>query len=325
MVMTDPFGTSGEVDSLFAQEKVFGHAYRGRYHMPLLPGEKGTKAGGNYVPRGMMRATNLVGAFSESRALGVWEQEQMLVGLAKSPSLYEKLTILVHRAQQDGVDFLALRNHPTVRKALTGNPNDSASIDASIAGQAKQAAGANEARERGNTRHDAWEHRAKTGELIGTDDIRTQVVAIEAALDAAGLERVPDLSERVVRNSIVNCAGRFDDVVRLRRTGELFMADLKTKQRPFWTWLEVDMQLAIYAHSEWMLREDRRGYIEGPWHYVSLYVGAVLHMPSNGAPPSIRPANLTRGWDNARLARKITDERAFGKSVERETMGAPWQ
>lgn len=320
--------------SLFAKnEKEFGRTYRGRYHMPLLPGEAGTKTGGDWVPYGQMRTTNLVSAFSETRALSVWEQEQMLIGLAASPSLYEELTLLYGRALGEGVDFSRLRDFPAVRTALTGIANDSESIDASLAGRAKAAAGANEARQKGTNRHDAWEHRLKTGQLIGTPDIQRQVLALEALLAEKGYERIPGLSERTVRNTMVNCTGRYDDILLDTKSGDLVMSDLKNKSRPFWTWLEVDMQLAIYANSDWMLTEDRQGYEPGPGARVQLLpgepyakpcvnpeYGLVLVAPSGGGEPYLRRADLQRGWANALLARRIVDERAYGKSAGRHLL-----
>lgn len=308
------------MSSLFAPEKEFGRVYRGRYHMPLLPGEEGVKSGGDWVPKGLMRVTNLVSAFSEQRALSVWEQEQMLVGLATSQSLYEELVMLIGRARQDGVDFSRLRDFREVRTALSGIANDGASIDASLAGRAKAAAGANEARERGTNRHDAWEHRLKTGQLIGTPDIQRQVLALEALLEKAGYQRMPGLNERTVRNTVVGTAGRYDDILLNTRTGDLIMSDLKNKSRPFWSWLEVDMQLAIYANSEHMLTEDRQGYEAGPLGGVNLTYGLVLVAPSGGGEPYLRRADLVRGWSNAALARRITDERAYGKSAGRHLL-----
>ena len=87
--------------------KVFGQVDQGtgRYHMPLLPGEAGTKAGGDWVPRGITRMTNLVGAAEDTRALNVWEQGMGLIGLALAPELYEELCVLVDQAKADGVDF----------------------------------------------------------------------------------------------------------------------------------------------------------------------------------------------------------------------------
>src|SRR5690348_14643644 len=77
----------------------------GRYKMPLLPGEIGTKSGGDWVPRGVQSATNLAGSIVESRQLGVWERRKTQIGLALRPDLMEKQTILIRRALNGGFDF----------------------------------------------------------------------------------------------------------------------------------------------------------------------------------------------------------------------------
>ena len=92
------------------EDKAYGHTYNGRYHMPLLPGEKGPKSGGEHVSRGVMRVTNLVGAFEDTRALNVWEQGMGLIGLALAPELYEELVLLVDQARSEGVNFELLRD-----------------------------------------------------------------------------------------------------------------------------------------------------------------------------------------------------------------------
>lgn len=299
-------------------EKEFGRTYNGRYRMPLLPGEKGTKNGqGDWVPRGVRRTTNLVGAISESAALGRWILEQTLVGLVRQPSLFEELTLFVHRSDAAGVDFLRLRDFPDARKALTGTWKDE---DSCLAGRARQAAGANEARQAGTNRHTAWEHRAKTGELIGTPAIQEQLLNVETLLRENDLRRIPELSERVVRNTTVNAAGKFDDILIDESTGEILIADLKTKRRDFFSWLEVDAQLAVYARSEWMLSEDGQSYEPGPVHDVSLTKGVVLHAPSDGATPYLRRADLARGWKIAQLCRRVLEERSYGKSAERRAL-----
>jgi hypothetical protein len=330
----DPFATvtglqqAGYVPTVEAPR--FGQVRgNGRYHMPLLPGEDGPKGGGEYVPHGLMRVTNLAAAISDSEALNVWEQEQALIGVAKDASLYEELCLAVHRAEREGVNLQRLDLYPELRRALTGTWKDR---DNSLAGRAKAVAGANKARQAGINRHEAWEYRAQTGELIGTPDIQAQLEALEALLEAAHLERVPGLCERVVRNTEVNCAGRFDDVLRDRRTGELFMADLKNKSRKFWTWLEVDIQLSVYARAQYMLATDDphdadrhdEWYVDGPALHVDQEVGVVLVMPSDGGAPYLRKADLVRGWSNALLARRIVEERSYGKGKERERWGV-WE
>lgn len=315
MTLVDPFATAAELTPFLStdkEEKRFGNVYNGKYHMPLLPGEAGTKSGGDWVPYGMTRMTNLAGAFVDTEALSIWEQEQGFIGLALDVSLYEEVCLLVRQAMRDGVDFQRLRDFPEVRRALTGTWKERGP---SIVGRAKQRAGANDARQKGINRHKAWEIRANGGPLFGSPDMQAQIIDLETLLADAHLERLPGFSERVIRNDVLRCAGRFDDILVDTRTGELFIADLKTKAREFFTWLEIDIQLAGYAHAEWMLQDVT--YVAGPLTMVNQERGVVLHMPSDGARPRLRVADLVRGWRNAQTARYIMDERSYGKSVER--------
>lgn len=296
--------------------KEFGRVYGGRYRMPLLPGEAGVKSGGDWVPGGMMRCTRLANAFEDTEALNIWEQEQFGIGLVRDHTLYEELSVLIGQGDAEGVDWHNLKAHPEYRKAITGTWKER---DGAIVGRAKQASGANKARQQGINRHTAWEVRAQGGALIGTPGMRDQTVALEALLAEAGLERVPGMQERVVRNATVNCAGRFDDVLRGTHSGRLYMSDLKTKRRPFQSWLTVDIQLAVYAYAEFML--EGAGYAPGPYGGVDSGYGVVLVMPSDGGTPYLRRADLRRGWANAQLARAIVDERSWARSKEREEWG----
>lgn len=316
---TDPFAVPSEIK---APPKTFGHVYNGRYHMPLLPDERGTKAGGNYVPNGVQRVTNLVGAFEDTRALAVWEEAMGLIGLALSPELYEELVLLVGRARGEGVDFTLLREYPTLRETLAGLPHDAGE---SIIGRAKDAARAGAGAQRGTNRHDAWEHRAKTGDLIGTPQIQAQILETEALLKANGLERIPGLSERIVRNTEVDAVGKFDDILLEIATGRLLQSDLKTKAKEFYTYMTVDAQLATYANAEYMLPDEqtpadiRYGHYEcGPKLLgVDLTEGVILHTPSDGSPAHLDRADLVQGWETAKLCRRVIDHRAAGKSAGR--------
>lgn len=210
---------TGDVTSGEKEIKQFGERYRGRYHMPLLPGESGTKAGGDYVPYGKMSATNLAGAIVDARELAVWQIERVMMGLALREDLYEKVVFRTLSARLAGVDLEELRQSPAGVE-LIGMLED-------FADHAKTAVGANAAGAKGTNRHDVWEARAKTGVLLGTSKINHDIEALEALLDKHDLERVPGLQERVVRNEELDAAGRFDDVLMSRRTGKLYMADLK--------------------------------------------------------------------------------------------------
>jgi hypothetical protein len=318
-MIEDPFASASEIKPAPKEPKEFGKVYNGRYHMPLLSGECGPKSikDADYVSGGIQRMTNLVGAAEDTRALNVWEQAMALIGLALSPELYEELTLMVHQARSDGVNFELLREYPKLREALAGTPQDSGE---SIVGRAKRAARAEAAAQRGTNRHTAWEHRGETGELIGTPAMQEMVVDVERVLADAGLERVPGLSERIVRNTEIDAVGKFDDILREISTGRFLMSDLKTKAREFFTFVTVDAQLAGYAYAEWMLGPDGT-YVPGPRYHVDLTEGVILHAPSDGSPAHLDRADLVQGWKVAKLARQIVDVRANGKSAARRVAG----
>lgn len=280
----------------------------GRYKLPVLPGESPPKSikGADWVPGGVQSMTNLASSISDTKALGDWDREQSQIGLALRPDLTEELTILIKRAQAEGIDFTRVKDYPLLRAQLLH-----------IHEQAKTASGANAARQAGINRHEVWEVRAAIGLFVGTPAINDEIEVLERLLADAGLERVPGLSERVVRNVELGAAGRFDDILR-EKSGQrrLLIADLKTKRKPFWSFMEIDAQLAGYATAEWMLN-DVGEYVKGPKHYVDQTEGVVLSMPSDGGPPMLRRADLVDGMATMRLARQVCTRRSRGKSASR--------
>ncbi len=316
MGMTDLnsiFATASEVGQLKAP-KVFGEVGPNkRYHMPLLPAEQGTKTGGDWVPGGLTRMTNLVGAFEDTRALNVWEQAMALIGVALSPTLSHELEELVREAVRDDVVFERLREYPLLRDALAGQPGDAGQ---SIVGRAKEIAGAHNAARRGTAQHAAW-----SGDAAGTPSQQDHAEVTERLLREACLRRVPGLRERTVRNLTLRAAGKFDDVLEEVSSGRLLIGDLKTKEREFYSYMAVDGQLAGYAYAEWMVGADRTGYEPGPRRLgVDLTEGVIMHVPAVGeGVPRLERVDLVEGWRVAKLAREVVDRRAYGKSAERRS------
>lgn len=287
--------------------KQFGVRYNGRYHMPLLPSEKGTKAGGDYVPRGLMSATNLAGAIVDSRALSIWERERTQMGLALRPELFERMTFAVNSARAKGVDLSELHESAEGKVLVAAL--------AELHDEAKTACGGNRAAVMGTSRHDVWEARAATGMLFGTPAVNAEIEALEALLDEKGLERVPGLQERVVRNVELQASGKLDDVLISRKTGVLYLADLKTKRKPFYSWLEAWIQQAVYATAEWMLNDKCDGYIPGPLHHVDQTQAILLRAPSDGGKPYLQRVDLAMGRRWAGLAKSVVDARSEARRV----------
>lgn len=315
----------GESVSVFASPsevpdpgKKWGNVYNGTYHMPLLPGEEGPKGGGDWVPYGVTRMTNVVGALEDTRALSIWEQALTIAGLVMDPELFDEAQNVVLTALGEGVDFELLREHPELKERLAGRAwgrDSQEKTESSIAGRAKKAAGGSRAAEKGTARHKAWEVWDATGKLTG--DAPAQVLATERLLKENGLERVPGLSERVVRNVVLGNGGRFDNVVREVATGRLLMADLKSKATRFFSYLTVDAQMAGYSRAEHLLEESTGTYSKGPIHFVDQEEGVILHVPSDGSAASLEPVDLVHGWEVALMARRIYDLRAYGRSAAR--------
>jgi hypothetical protein len=324
---------------LFAQPsatkvvKEYGTVHNGRYHMPLLPGEQGPKDGSPWVSRGLQRMTNLVGATEDTRALSIWEQAAMLIGLARSEELYEELVLMLAQVEADGIELDAtnLRDHKEIKRQLAGETFGDSREDMSIGGRAKRAARTDVAAAKGTLRHAAWEHFGETGNLIGTKAVQESTMRTAALLADAGLQLIPGLQERVVRNVALGAVGKFDNVLLETATGRLVMADLKTKVNPFFSRMALDAQLAGYARSEWMLVDPvsigadmGEPYEEGPVHYVDQTEAVVMHVPSDGAPATLERCDLEYGWRVCLNAKEAIELRAIGKAQATHERAMQW-
>lgn len=300
--MTDsPFATASEIAAR-KPERIYGNVYNGRYYLPdiedpksWIPGSFGAKP----FPRGYMRTSNLIGAYSELRALMLWEEKQIMIGLAERPDLYAALTVLPR--DEEGQFSYA----------------DSARI----AEQAMSAAKADRWSVMGTAYHTALEVRLTSGKLVGTPEIQDGILALESMLRSALLRPVPPLAERIVVNTKVKVAGRFDvPVLDMREPNTVLrMADLKTKRKRFWSVLEQRAQLAVYANADGMWDAERQCYVEMP--DFDKTEGVILHLPQKSVSPDdlllpdLLRMDLEAGWNTALRAREVVEDRAGAKSV----------
>jgi len=298
----DPFATASEVQEI-KETKIFGRIYNGRYWLPDVtdplawsPGSFGAKP----MPRGYMRTSNLISAYSELRALMNWEEEMIMIGLCDRPDLIARLSEL----PRDVNGRLAFRDARA------------------IAESALQAVKADRWSVIGTAYHKALEVRLETGALIGTAEIREGITALEAHMRDCLFRPEPSLAERIVVNAKTKTAGRFDVPVWDYRDGPavLRMADLKTKRKEFWSVLEQRAQLANYAYADGMWDEDRCCYVTMP-NFAKDW-GVLLHLPqgpkadeSIAGIPALQRMDLIKGWATAQRAREVVDDRAEAKSA----------
>lgn len=268
----------------------------GRYWLPdpedSLSWEPGS-FGAKHFPRGYMRMTNLTGALSETRALNIWEQKKMLRGMRERHDIFAQL--------------------------LTADLDDEGDIigHQKIVDLALRQAKADEASVIGTAYHKVLEHHLRTGQWIGTPLMISETQKLLRMLSDHLLVPVREYAERIVVNTTLKTAGRFDVPVHSMLTGRLLMADLKTKRKKFWTVMEQRAQLAGYAYADAMWDEQLQCYVKPPGFDKT--EGIIFHVPqsrTDESPPiSLLRMDLEKGWRTAQLAREIVDMRAEAKSA----------
>jgi len=193
----------------------------------------------------------------DSSALDFWRRRQTAIGLALQPHL---LT------------------------AVAANADDKKALDA-ICEEAMTAAGASSGRDYGTAVH-------KITDLLdgGVFVLETpEVVAIRETwrtlLDSHDLEIVA--SEQVIVHPDLMVAGRFDRVVRHRKTGECFILDTKTGKSAADFLQSHAVQLWLYASAP-LCADGPTGDADFevaefvPMHAVSQSVALVAHLPMEG-------------------------------------------
>jgi len=193
----------------------------------------------------------------DSSALDFWRRRQTAIGLALQPHL---LT------------------------AVAANADDKKALDA-ICEEAMTAAGASSGRDYGTAVH-------KITDLLdgGVFVLETpEVVAIRETwrnlLDSHDLEIVA--SEQVIVHPDLMVAGRFDRVVRHRKTGECFILDTKTGRSAADFLQSHAVQLWLYASAP-LCADGPTGDADFevsdfvPMHTVSQSVALVAHLPMEG-------------------------------------------
>lgn len=287
MTEVDPF----DEDFDTPDRKPEGVLRRGRYYLPRLDGTK--------QPRGWMRVSNLVSAYSDQYALRVWEHLEVLKAVVARPDLLDTFSTAQLKA-------LALLDFGERKKFV----EDWLAV-------AKAVSGGDEGSAFGIQRHAAVEgHHAGLPAARHDAGTRRHLALYESALTRHGLVAQNGMQERIVHVPVLEVCGRIDNILRDEVTGQLLIADLKT-QRKFHSWLEVKAQFACYANAEAMWDEDTGRWVDMP--HVSRDVALALWMPretEDGQPRvDVYEVDIRAGWKTAQRAYEVVRDRRMAKSV----------
>lgn len=298
----DPFATPEDTKRTLPTDPTV--ARRGRYYLPRRDGSK--------KPWGWMRATNLVSAFSDQKQLQNWQTRTALAGLVARPDLYAELRALIARVGTGPDEVRAAQDEI---------------LD--LAERAKDAAGGGRGRERGNRIHEITECEWRDIPYTATTGERQIVRLFAKALADAQLVPVPGMQERIVLVEEVEAVGKFDTLLRDLVSGLIHVGDTKT-QKKFWTWQEVEAQLALYSHADAVWDRDAGCWVDVPVEIertqgAALWCPPVEHSPTGGLHVEVKRLDLERGWDTVLLARRNVLRRSEAKSTKQAVSGGAWK
>lgn len=232
------------------------------------------------------RASELGKAISNTFTLNRWHKEMVLTGAVLRPSII----LRAFTAMNDGLS----------RKQLSRVKRD-------LCTEAEDVAGTKEPAAVGTGFHkvtELWDANRITVEATPPPWDR-DVLAYAEILMRTGIVCVPEFTERIVFNRRLNTVGRFDRLWRyLRCCQKWHVGDLKTGRYLDYGWLEIVVQLFVYATADLMFyaRADSKkptigadpaaavwgpaisfgGDVWAPMPEVCDRTGLVLHVPADG-------------------------------------------
>jgi hypothetical protein len=309
--VADPFATA---DSFGPDVEDPARITAGRYRLPALTIHRDALGrieriethGLTSKKGGRQRVTNRVKAIGDSRALDLWHQRMIIYGLVKRPDLYDlSCATVATLSGEDQVKQLKAELESLAERILVG-------------------AGADEGANLGTAFHGFTEaqdlgmiHYARKRWHGKLDNYRT-------GLEAQGLEVIPEYVERKVVIERYNLAGTLDRILLDQVTGGLRIGDLKS-QKKFWTWLEINAQMAAYAMADAMWDARKLCFVEMP--AVAQDLAVVAWMPvehtdaqltgdgSGGDNVDFFDVDLERGREALELCEKIDGMRSQVRSA----------
>ena len=202
--------------------------------------------------------------------LSQWRQRMVLLGVARNPTLAEQAA-----AHHDDKKLL----NQLVEEALT-------------VARAHDAAGM------GTASHRIAERVDLNLPVVETAHGTAVTTAWRKALEATGLEVVPEFVERIVVHPPHLIAGRFDRLVYDTCAQKLRVLDLKTGATAMNYPHAIACQLALYAQAPLMAELDGEGGTTEKFRRmpeVDLEVGLVVHMP-NEQEAVVYEVDIAAGW-----------------------------
>jgi len=106
-------------------------------------------------------------------------------------------------------------------------------------------------------------------------------------------------------------AGTYDRI--LAKDSDLYIGDIKTGSTIEFSFLEIAVQLALYAHGVGVWNNDEQKY--EPMPNVHQDCGVVFHMPAGEGRCDLYLLDLNAGWEIAKLCYKVRNYRLRSRKL----------
>jgi predicted GIY-YIG superfamily endonuclease len=222
-------------------------------------------------PRAWTRATTWARTLSDLTGLHKWDCRMVAKGITMRPDLY----------------------------ALAAAHDDTLALD-TLTEAAREAAAASAPANLGTALHKFTERHDRGEDVTPPDPWAADLAAYTAALRAEGITIDPGWIERITPVVALGAAGTLDRIASVPGHG-LVIADVKTGQALRWSWGEIAVQLALYAHGAGLW--NGTGY--DPMPPVSLERALVIHLPAGQARCDLYWLDITAGWEAAQIAAAV--------------------
>lgn len=227
------------------------------------------------------RATTFAKSISDTFTLSLWSQRMVAKGLAMRPDLVAAAAAM------------SLDEREKLNK---------------LAETAKETAGAKTGANLGTALHAFTEQLDKGETVTAPPPFDRHVAAYATALADAGIEVVPDLIEQTVAvPDFGGIAGTFDRVVK--HDGRHKILDLKTGRDLEYGWMEIAVQLAIYANAPAYFDKSSKEWVELPAD-MDKETALVVHLPAQKeAKATVHEVDIAAGWEIAQLCHAVRQAR----------------
>lgn len=241
------------------------------------------------------RVTTFAKTLAETSALNAWEIRNVVKGLAMDPRL------MAGAADWDIAEHKA---------AFAG-----------VAKKAKDLAGGNEGAARGTRMHDLTEAHDRGEEApFMTDLEKRDLMAYTEAMVGAGIRCYGKYIERYVANPRFKVCGKFDRILGVPSVPELAdyaltIGDVKSAKNIDYGWLEIMIQLWLYADATHYWDEDADDWVEMP--EVDMKRAVVAHTPVGVGRCDLYEVDISAGLEAVELCEAVRHWRAKSKDLAR--------